>query len=411
MLVFRRQCERSKPDSDGVLIYMSHIDFGLEKFPGAALHSALKILKETHGSVCEARFLGFPAWVINDHEVLRQCFRNEEDFPPADIYRMFLEPLIGRTFQTMEKEEHRIYRQLATPSFKPSVLKYFDHSFLTALGDELIDRFKDQAVVDLTKQFTHLFPFIVISRLLGIPRSNEEQFRDWAVAILSFAGAPKEAKRCLDEMVAYLKPIVEERRKNPGNDIISALTLVEVEAKTLTDTEILSTVHLMFSAGATTTHDAMGNLIYALLTGNHWQRLQQSPELIETAVEEILRWETPIALLPRTASGTHDIEVEGIKIPAGSILLFALCGVNRDPVLHTNPNIFTLDGRDYHNVLSFGQGYRMCPGMHLAKLQLNAMLGCLLKRLPTMELLDADKAMPRGCIMRGPSELQVRLGN
>lgn len=388
---------------------MRHIDFGLEKFPGETLHTTLKTLKETHGPVCEARFLGLPAWVINDHDVLKRCFRNEEDFPPADIYRMFLEPLIGKTFQTMEHEEHRIYRQLATPSFKPSVLKHFDKSTLTELGNELIDRFIEQELVDLTRQFTHLFPFIVISRLLGIPRKNEEQFRDWAVAILSFAGAPKEAKRCLDEMVSFLNPIIEERRKIPGNDIISALTQVEVEGKKLTNTELLSTVHLMFSAGATTTHDAMGNLLYALLNGNHWQRLQQHPELIETAVEEILRWETPIALLPRTASSTHNIEVEGISIPAGSILLFALCGVNRDPALHADPDTFTLDGRDYHAVLSFGQGYRMCPGMHLAKMQLVAMLTCLLQRLPGLELQDAGSAMPCGCIMRGPRELNVRL--
>lgn len=169
------------------------LDFGLEAMPGAQLHTTLAALKQQYGPVQEVRFMGLPAFIVNDYELLKEHFRNEDDFPPADIYRMFLEPLIGKTFQTMEGKDHRVYRQLATPSFKPSVLKHFDLGYLKDLGNELIERFINDGSADLTTQFTHLFPFIVISRLLGIPRDSEEQFQHWAVAILSFAKNPIEA--------------------------------------------------------------------------------------------------------------------------------------------------------------------------------------------------------------------------
>lgn len=385
----------------------SMIDLALMSMPGDELHSTLSTLKAKHGAVAEVRFMGLPAWVINDRDLLREAFRNESEFPPADIYRMFLEPLIGKTFQTMEGKAHRIYRQLATPSFKPSVLKHFDLAYLTDLGNELIDRFIHLDEVDLTTSFTHLFPFIVISRLLGISREKEADFQRWAVGILSFAQDPSNAEVCRDEMVTYLKPIIAERRCHPGEDVISALTKVEVEGHQMSDVEIMSTLHLMFSAGATTTHDAMGNLLYGLLSSNYWAQCVGNEPLQDSAVDEVLRWESPIAMLPRTTTTLNEIVIGGKTLPPGSIVLFALCAINRDHHFLQSPEQFKPGAHDYSQTLTFGQGYRMCPGMHLAKLQLKAMLSVLLDRLPQLQLSDPADARPQGSIMRGPQTLKV----
>jgi cytochrome P450 len=385
------------------------IDFGQEPMAGEALHTTLVQLKAQNGPVQEVRFHGMPALLIYDQELLRAAFKNERDYPPADIYRFGLEPLIGRNFQTMEGAEHRLHRQLATPSFKPSVLRHFDLDYLKGLGNELIDRFIDRDEVDLAAEFTHLFPFIVISRLLGLPRDKENQFQRWALGILSFTAEPDQAIICRDELEAYLKPIVKERRLAPTEDIISALTQVNVDGKTLSDREILSTLHLMFSAGASTTHDAMGNLIYGLLTNRLWSKLKTDDGLIGEAIEEVLRWETPVALLPRTVRTDAAVDIAGVTIPAGSVVLFALCGANRDPSLFPEPDSFSPGAHDYAKTLTFGLGYRMCPGMHLARLQLKAMLQVLVDRLPDIKLIDAESALPQGSIIRGPKELRVSI--
>lgn len=395
---------------NGTEIIGTEIDFGLEPMAGEILHRTLRQLKEQYGPVQEVRFLGMPVWLVNDQELLRAAFKNERDFPPADIYRFALEPLIGRNFQTMEGAEHRLYRQLATPTFKPSMLKHFDLAYLKDLGNELIDQFIDRDEVDLTTEFTHLFPYIVIARLLGISRDKQGQFQRWARGILSFTVDPENARVCRDELEAYLTPIVSERRLAPAEDIISALTQVSVDGKVLSDREILSTLHLMFSAGASTTHDAMGNMIVGLLTNNLWSQLKSDEASISDAIDEVLRWESPVALLPRTVATDAAVELAGVTIPQGSIVLFALCGANRDPRVFAQADKFRPGAHDYSKALTFGQGYRMCPGMHLAKLQLKAMLQVLVDRLPDIKLLSEQGAQPQGAIVRGPKELRVSLG-
>lgn len=155
--------------------------------------------------------------------------------------------------------------------------------------------------------------------------------------------------RCAAQITDYLQPIIAQRRREPRDDVVSALAMADADGHRLTDEEILAHIRLLFSAGASTTTDALGNLSYALLSERQrWERLLAEPALRGNAIEELLRWETPVAVLPR-----------------------------------------------------------LCPGMHLARRQLAVALDVLMERLPDLHLLDADAARPRGAILRGPARLPV----
>ncbi len=381
-------------------------DFAVELFAGDHLHQALRALRES-APVSPVRFAGRPAILISGYEELAQAFRDNERFPPADAYRITIEPVQGVTFQTMEDEQHRLYRNLATPAFRSRAVSAMEQEGLARIAHELLDRLPAVRRTDLAAAFTHRIAFLVISRMLGIPTQREEAFRDWAVGFLEFPRDPERSRRCAEQITAYLQPIIAERRREPRDDVISALILADAGGHRLTDEEILAHIRLLFSAGASTTTDALGNLLFALLSErSRWERLRSDPALRENAVEELLRWETPVAVLPRL-SAAHAVEFGGLPIPPATFCLFAIAAANRDPAVFAQPDAFDIERDSRRKLLSFGPGPRLCPGLHLARRQLRVALDALLERLPDLQLLDRDAALPRGAILRGPASLPV----
>jgi cytochrome P450 len=208
-------------------------------------------------------------------------------------------------------------------------------------------------------------------------------------------------------MTDYLLPIIAERRREPADDVVSALVVADADGHRLTDEEILAHVRLLFSAGASTTTDALGNLVYVLLSERaRWEQLLAEPALRANAIEELLRWETPVAVLPRL-SANKPVEFFGAGIPPATFCLFAIAAANRDPAVFEQPDRFDLGRDSSRKLLSFGPGPRLCPGMHLARRQLAVALDVLMERLPGLHLLDVDAAQPRGAILRGPPCLPV----
>jgi cytochrome P450 len=384
---------------------MEH-DFALEEFPGEQLHRRLAAMRERH-PVMPALFGGQPALLISGHAALAEAFRDNQRFPPADAYRITIEPVQGVTFQTMEDEQHRLYRRLATPAFRSSAVEAMESEGLARIAHELIDRLAGTRSADLAAAFTHRVAFLVISRMLGIPAYREDVFRDWAVGFLEFPRDPAHSRRCAALISDYLLPIIAERRREPREDVISALVLADAEGHRLDDEEILAHIRLLFSAGASTTTDALGNLLCALLADRErWERLLAEPALRANAIEELLRWETPVAVLPRL-SAARPVEFHGVTIAPSTFCLFAIAAANRDPAVFDDPDRFDMQRDSSRKLLSFGPGPRLCPGMHLARRQLAVALDVLLERLPGLHLLDAEAAQPRGAILRGPPQLPV----
>lgn len=383
-------------------------DFALDPLPGDALHALLRAAR-TAGPIAPARFGGAEAFVIAEHAALLEALTDNERFPPHLMYRASFEPAIGESFISMaERERHLRYRKLATPAFRSRAIDRFEAEGLRALADELLDELEGRDELDLVADFGARFPYKVITRLLGLPRDREDAFHAWALALLRFREEPERARQAGKEFTAYLEPVVEARRAEPQDDVISELLAAEVDGRRLTDAEIQSHVRLLFPTGGETTHGSLGNLLWLLLTQpGLWERLRAEPERIPDAVEEGLRLESSIAVLPRLSRPDGPVRFHDVEIPPNTWVLFAIAGANRDPAVFEAPDAFDLD-RTTNDALVFGRGVKSCPGMHLARRNLQVALAALTERLPSLQLVDEEEARPRRTVLRCPDALRVR---
>jgi cytochrome P450 len=388
-------------------VNLESVDFALNELPGDELHRVLASFRE-HAPVAETRFLGLRSWIITGHEALEAAFKDTERFPPHLMYRASFEPAIGRSFISMDDPEHHAYRKLATPAFRSRAIEDWGREGLAELANELVDEFSGEKEVELLDAFVARFPYLVITRLLGLPREREDEFHAWALGLLRFRDDPQAARRAAAELTAYLAPVVEARRREPQDDVISALVAAEFEGRALSDEEIFAHIRLLFPTGGETTQGTLGNLLHAVLTQEGiWQQLIEGPEHIPGAVEEILRWDTSIAILPRM-SCDQPIEFYGAEIPANSWVLFAMAAANRDPSVYDDPDHFDID-RQPRDLLTFGKGIKSCPGAHLARKNLLVALQVLTQRLPGLRLLDPDAARPRRAVLRCPDALRAAI--
>ncbi len=389
---------------------MSDADFATDPMPGAEMHARLKQFR-AQGPIVRVRFGGGQAFLITTFDALLEAFLDVDKFPPATLYKRSIAQVIGPNFQSMEGAEHRLYRRLATPAFRSRPIERFAENAMAGLAHEVIDRIIDQRRVDLVASFTRIFPFLVISRLLGVPRDGEANFHRWAWEMLSPPTVERAVShRAAAEFTRYLAPTIEARRSSPCDDVISELVSSEVEGRRLSDEEVLSHVRLMFAAGATTTHDAIGSLLYTLLTEpGAWKRVVENRELRAGAIHELLRYETPVANLPRISTD-RTVVFRGVEIPSESTVLFSMAAANRDPAVFVDPDHFDMT-RPQKDMLTFGRGERSCPGVHLARKSLEIALDVFCERAPGMRLVgDPLEAAPCGSTVRGPDRLPVELG-
>ena len=380
------------------------VDFGTDPLPGAQLHETLAALRESQ-RVAPVRFHGMDAVLFTRFEDVHEAFRDDEKFPGGDFYQGAIEPVVGRTFISMNGREHDVHRKLATPAFRSRAVSRFDEEALLPLTHEVVDRFVEWGHADLFSELCTVLPFFAITRKLGVPRSADEQMRQWADLMLSYPSDPEGAVAAAGEFSEQLGPLLEARRKEPGEDLLSELAATEIGGEKLDDDEILGTIRLMFAVGATTTSHAMGNLLWTLLN---------RPELLEQAandeglragiIHELLRWEGPLPTLPRLAS--KDARFAASDIPAGTLMLFGLASANRDPREYDDPDTFD-PTRKPQDILTFGFGPKFCPGSHLARRELLTALTVVLEKLPGLHLSDPEGSEPRGGVLRHPEHLHV----
>jgi cytochrome P450 len=390
---------------------VSEVDFGLDlspddaRLPGEALHRELARLRERH-RLAAVDFGGIVMQLVTRFDDLDACFRDDEGLPAGPTYAMTVEPCQGVTFESLDGPEHHALRDLTTRGLRRRPVERYAASGLASLCDAVIDRFADRCEADLVAEFTAVFPFLVFADRMGLPFDAADRFMGWAFDILSYPVAPEPGVVAAADLTAYLEPVLQARRAVPTDDLLSSMCTAEREGRRLTDEEIRSHVRALFSAGATTTYHGLGNTLYALLTHpDAIEALRDDGHLVHAAVDEMLRWEPPLALLPRLAP--HDVEVAGAFVPAGTMVLFGIASANRDPAVHARPDVFDIERRP-SRVLTFGFGSHHCPGSHLAKAQIAVAVQRLLERLPDLTLTDAAGTAPTGTVMRGPRTLPVR---
>ncbi|MBT4519267.1 MAG: cytochrome P450 [Halieaceae bacterium] len=380
---------------------MPEIDFAYNEVPN--LHEILDQLRE-QGPVVPVTYHKETVWLISGFEELKQAFSDEVHFEGSTAYKIHSEPSMGKTIQTMSGDQHRVNRALVSRPFFPKQVRQAVEELLVPVACELLDRIEGQEQVDLVEAFARPYPFTVITRMLGIPVNDESKLLAWALKLIDYPWDPVGAVQARDDFANYMRPIVNERRANPGGDIISTLSQAEFEGKRLSDEEIFSFLRLLFPAGSDTTFKVGGSLFYAVLSDPTIRaQALQSDAAREAIVQEALRWQPPTALLPRMCS--KDTELGGVSISQGDWVLFGITAANSDPSVFHKPRDFNPQREDRN--LAFGHGEHFCLGSHLARKELEVALEQILKRFPDMTLAEDKNVGFSGGVLRGTPELWV----
>jgi cytochrome P450 len=356
-----------------------------------------------------ARGFGQPALLLLTHELVNAAFKDEDTFPSAEFYGNTVTDVLGRNLQCMYGEEHRINRALVSPAFRQRLMPGLIPPLLEPIANELIDRFEANGKADLVADFTSKYPFTVITRLLGLPAHSEEEVKRWALAMLDIQNSHDYAMQCSQEFMAFVDPILQQRRDDPGDDLISTLATTEVEGQRLTDEEIFNFVRLLFPAGADTTYLGVGSTLYSLLRDPDQMAIVRDDleGQCRWAGEEAIRLNPPTAWIPRT--NPRDIVWHDIPIPAGAPMFLGIMAANRDPAVYPDPDRFDVTRRPTQ-VMTFGFGLHFCLGAHLARAELETAVRVILSRLPNLRLADDDGVRITGTIhhlLRGPNRLPV----
>jgi cytochrome P450 len=318
--------------------------------------------------------------------------------------------LIRNGILDMEPPDHLRVRSLVSKAFTPRMVEGL-RVRIQATMDGLVDAVEGAGEFDLISTLAEPLPVAVIAELLGVPDGDRHFLRPWSADICGMYElnptdeSARIAVRACIEFSDYLRVLSRERRASPRDDLISALAQVVDAGDRLTEGELIGTCVLLLNAG----HEATVNV-----TGNGWWSLYRNPdqlarlrayhELLPRAIEEMMRWDTPLQMFERWV--LEDFELHGQQIPKGAELGLLFGSANRDPGVFDRPDALEVD-REPNPHLTFGAGVHFCLGAPLARLELETSFGTLLRRLPEMELVEAPVWKPN-YIIRGLQELRVK---
>lgn len=317
---------------------------------------------------------------------------------------------LARTMLLQNPPDHTRLRAL--------VVKAFDARRVSAMRErirhiahQLIDGFIERGQGDLRALFNHPLPVIVICDLLGVPESDRAQFvQGTRISGRLIDPSPMTEQELADanastlESQAYFTSLCDDRRRNPQDDLITALVESETEHGRLSREELTSNIALLFAAGHETTVNLLGNALLALYRNrDQLDKLRARPDLMTNAVEEFLRYDSSVQLTGRDA--LTDAEIAGVPLPAGRSVIALLGAANRDPAMFDRPDQLDVE-RPRVKPLSFGGGIHLCLGAQLARLEAAEALGALLQRLPALELSNVEAPQWKPTItLRGVSAL------
>ena len=337
-------------------------------------------------------------------DAVDRVFRDAKVFN-SHIYDSTIGLFIGPTILAMEGKKHWEHRNLVSAAFKSKSLLRWEPEIVRPVVNALIDEFIGVGEADLVKDFTFEFPTRVISKLLGLPEDDLPWFRKRAVELISYTVKHKRAFEASAALKDYFLQQIEQRRSKPTEDIIDDLVNAEIDGEKLSDEAIYSFLRLLLPAGLETTYRSSGNLLYLLLSHpDQFQAVQEDHELIAPAIEEGLRFETPLTTVQRYA--TEDTEVEGVALPAGAVVDVCIGSANRDERRWERSEQFDIFRKRTPH-LSFAAGEQACMGLHLARMETRVALESLLTRLTDIKLITDDNPHIWGQPFRSPTAIPV----
>ena len=311
---------------------------------------------------------------------------------------------------SLDPPDHRRLRGLVSKAFTPRAVNALE-PHIRSLMHELLDGIDDLSGFDLMEVVAKPLPVIVIAEMLGVPVEDRPRFRSWSdrrARILEPTIAPEEradAIRAGADLDAYFAPLIEERCADPQEDILSGLVQAEEEGDRLDEAEMIALLRLLLVAGNETTVNLIGNGMLALLKHpEQLQRLRDDPSLVPSAVEELLRYDSPVQLDLRRI--VEDCDVNGFPVKRGEDIVMLIGGANRDPEQFEDPDGLDV-GRDRASHISFGRGIHACIGAPLARLEARIAIEVLLERFSSIRLADPPARFRPSIVLRGLESLPV----
>ncbi len=314
-----------------------------------------------------------------------------------------------RSLLGLDPPEHDRIRTLVNKAFTPRAVRALEPR-MESIVAELLDPVVGAGRIDVIQTLANPLPVIVIAELIGVPPEDREQFRRWsdeAVRALGSASIEnvRRSRVAGEALTAYFRKVADERRAEPRDDLLSTLLAAEEEGDRLTLDEVFRTCVLLLVAGNETTTNLIGNALLALLRNpDQMKLLRDDPSLMENAIEELLRYDSPVQATVRIA--LEDFEMRGHPIQKGQQVFLLLGAANRDPEKYVDPERLDVTRRDVSH-LSFGHGVHFCLGSRLARLEARLALTALLQRFPELRLATDEPEWGDNIILRGLRSLPV----
>jgi len=364
-----------------------------------------------------------PFWAVTKHADIVWISKQPERFqngPRLAAFPEFVPPdqeeALVRHLLNMDPPDHARFRRLASHRFTPRGLERMRRD-IELITTDLVDAMMGDGGVregDFVELLSAPLPLQVLAELLGVPREMWPTMFDWTNRVIGSADpeyqqegqdafATAQAARL--QLFAYFAEMARKRRAEPTDDIVSVIANAEIEGSSLPERELLSYYFLLVVAGNETTRNAMtGGLLALLENPDQWQRLRRDPSLVDSAVEEIVRWTTPVIQFCRTP--VEDVEIRGKKIRAGDNLCLFYPSANRDEEVFDDPFAFRIDRRPNRHI-AFGIGEHFCLGANLARLELRVMFRHLVARLAECELTGRPERL-RSSFVGGIKRMPIR---
>jgi cytochrome P450 len=362
--------------------------------------------------------MGF--WVLTRYDdcvaVLRDQRFGREEFQQmlTAVYGDDTEkPTLPRSMLFRDPPDHTRLRGLVSKAFTPRTIEQM-RGHIQEIVDRLLDRVAGQGGMDVIEDLAYPLPVTVICEMLGVPVDDHASIRSWSADIarsLDAIGLPSDqsivdrgrvSRRALAD---YFRALLPERRANPRADLLSGLLAAEEQGDKLTEPEIIAMCLLLFIAGHETTVNLIGNGLLALLRHpDQMARVQGDAALIPNAIEELLRYDSPVQRTARIANA--DVDLAGRRVARGTMVVTALGAANRDPAQFAEPDRLDVTRRDIRHI-SFGYGIHFCLGAPLARVEGQLALGTLLRRAPGLALAETSPEWRESSVLRGLKRLRV----
>ena len=348
------------------------------------------------------------AWALTEYEDAQAVLRDHTRFSSGENK---LEYAPYRTMLDLDPPDHTRLRSLVSKAFTPRSVSALGPR-VDQIVEDLLDGLAGKGRFDLIGEFAFPLPVIVIAEMLGVPAEDRDRFNVWSNDI-ALAVEPvlndEEIERVelsSAEIVEYFEEIIAHRRQQPRDDLLSALLAAEEEGDRLSHDELIGTLMLLLVAGNETTRSLIGNGMLALLRNpDQLRRLRDHPNLLDTAIDELLRYDSPVQFIIRVV--LEDMDFQGRRFRAGQKVLVLVGAANRDPAVFSDPGMLDI-GREEESHISFGRGIHYCLGSPLALLEARAAFAGLLARFASIQLVSEPEFRDQ-IVLRGVEDLWIEV--